>query len=91
MPIKLWRTSLCVVTSSPGHGRDSTKGQWRSTMHFSVQRPVTRVACALLTCGALLQSAAAQVPFENGISLAEVTGGLQGPSSIARDSAGRVY
>jgi streptogramin lyase len=41
--------------------------------------------CALVPWGT------AQTPFENGISLAEVTGGLKGPSSIAIDTAGRVY
>jgi sugar lactone lactonase YvrE len=45
------------------------------------------VAFTLLVC----LPSAAQVPFENGYSLKEVTGGLKGPSSIARDAGGRVY
>jgi len=46
---------------------------------------------ALPALVALPGQAAAQVPFAEGISLTEVTGGLKGPSSIARDGAGRVY
>lgn len=50
-------------------------------------RPCYLALLALSVCLPLT----AQVPFENGYSLAEVTGGLQGPSSIARDASGRVY
>ena len=44
-----------------------------------------------LVFGAPPTQAPAQTPFENGISVAEITDGLQGPSSIARDSLGRIY